>query len=110
MPSSSSRFTLPCSSPPCSPPARLHWCRGVPFTTTSYLTRSSPVSSGAARQPTAERRRLADLYQAGLLELEDLPRRATELDARRRRLETERIALLEQREALLKHRSEERPV
>jgi hypothetical protein len=67
------------------------------------LTRSSPVSSGAARQPTAERRRLADLYQAGLLELEELTRRATELDARRRRLETERIALLEQREALLKH-------
>jgi site-specific DNA recombinase len=50
-----------------------------------------------------ERRRLADLYQAGLLELEELTRRATELDARRRRLETERIALLEQREALLKH-------
>jgi len=46
-----------------------------------------------------ERRRLADLYQAGLLELEELTRRATELDARRRRLETERIALLEQREA-----------
>lgn len=49
----------------------------------------------------AERRRLADLYQAGLVELEELTRRATELDARRRRLAAERSALFDQRETLL---------
>jgi site-specific DNA recombinase len=50
----------------------------------------------------AERRRLADLYQAGLVELEELTRRATELDGRRRRLAAERSALFDQRETLLK--------
>jgi hypothetical protein len=41
----------------------------------------------------AERRRVADLYQAGLIEQHELMRRATELDGRRRTLETQRGTL-----------------
>ena len=42
----------------------------------------------------AERRRLADLYQAGLLELPDLQRRARETDERTTRLTDQRAALV----------------
>ena len=48
----------------------------------------------------AERRRLIDLYQAGLIELVDLQRRTKELDARRHDLERRRAALAEQRRDL----------
>lgn len=47
----------------------------------------------------AERRRLADLYQAGLIELVEVQRRARELDDRR-------TALAEQRQALASQRAE----
>jgi len=42
----------------------------------------------------AERRRLADLYQAGLVELPDLQRRAREIDERTTRLTDQRAALV----------------
>lgn len=45
----------------------------------------------------AERRRLADLYQAGVIENTEMTRRAAELDARRRHLDQERQALVAQR-------------
>jgi len=45
----------------------------------------------------AERHRLADLYQAGLIELIELQRRARELDDRRTALDTQRHALASQR-------------
>ena len=48
----------------------------------------------------AERRRLADLYQAGLIERADLLRRAKELEARRQALEEQRAALIAQRQEL----------
>ena len=48
----------------------------------------------------AERRRLIDLYQAGLLELPELQRRATEVEHRRRDLAERRDALTAQRDAL----------
>ena len=48
----------------------------------------------------AERRRLADLYQAGFLEREELQRRGKELEVRRRTLETQRQALIAQRQEL----------
>jgi site-specific DNA recombinase len=48
----------------------------------------------------AERRRLADLYQAGLVELNDVQRRAKELEARRRQLEDERTSLAAERREL----------
>jgi site-specific DNA recombinase len=48
----------------------------------------------------AERRRVADLYQAGLLDNAEMARRAAELDARSRRVEHERAALLAQRAEL----------
>jgi site-specific DNA recombinase len=48
----------------------------------------------------AERRRLVDLYQAGLVELPELQRRAKELDGRRRSIDQQRQALVDQREAL----------
>ena len=48
----------------------------------------------------AERRRLIDLYQAGLIELVELQRRTKELDARRHDLERRRAALAEQRREL----------
>ena len=47
-----------------------------------------------------ERRRLADLYQAGLLELPDLKRRAHELDARHNQLVAQRDTLVVQRHEL----------
>ena len=57
----------------------------------------------------AERRRLIDLYQAGLLELPELQRRATQVEHRRRDLEQRRDALTAQRQQLtrdnqLRHR------
>jgi len=50
----------------------------------------------------AERRRLVDLYQAGMIELVELQRRAKELDGRRRTLDSQRQALSEERDALAK--------
>ncbi|MGH8890311.1 MAG: recombinase family protein [Acidothermaceae bacterium] len=49
---------------------------------------------------TAERRRLADLYQAGLIELPELQRRASEITTRQHELEIKRTTLAEQRAAL----------
>ena len=48
----------------------------------------------------AENRRLVDLYQAGLIELADLQRRAADVAARHRELQTKRTSLAEQRAAL----------
>jgi site-specific DNA recombinase len=50
----------------------------------------------------AERRRLVDLYQGGLIELVELQHRAKELDARRKAIEDQRRILIEQRSALAK--------
>jgi site-specific DNA recombinase len=44
-----------------------------------------------------ERRRVADLYQAGLLQLPEVQRRAKELDARSRQIDAQRQALTDQR-------------
>ena len=49
-----------------------------------------------------ERRRLADLYQAGLIELVELQRRAKELDARRANIDMQRHTLSDQRAELAK--------
>jgi len=49
---------------------------------------------------TAERRRLADLYQAGLIDLPELQRRSTEVTARQRDLQTKRDTLASERTAL----------
>lgn len=48
----------------------------------------------------AERRRLADLYQAGLVDLPELQRRATEVDRRRGELTARRDALAAERNEL----------
>jgi len=48
----------------------------------------------------AERRRLADLYQSGLLELSDVQRRARDVDARHRSLTEQRDGLTAQRHEL----------
>ena len=51
----------------------------------------------------AERRRVADLYQANFIEQEELLRRGHELERRRRALEAQRRALIDQREQLAQH-------
>jgi site-specific DNA recombinase len=51
----------------------------------------------------AERRRLADLYQAGVIDQPELSRRAAELDARRHHHEAERRALATQQSELAQH-------
>ena len=48
----------------------------------------------------AERRRVADLYQANFIEYEELLRRGRELELRRRALDGQRQALIDQREQL----------
>jgi len=48
----------------------------------------------------AERHRLADLYQSGLIELPEMKRRAHELDGRRSKLTNQRQALAAERAAL----------
>ena len=48
----------------------------------------------------AERRRLLDLYQAGLIDLPELQRRATEVSSRRKELQHKRTSLADQRAAL----------
>ncbi len=50
-----------------------------------------------------ERRRLADLYQAGVIDQAELARRAAELDARHRSLVAERNALADQHAELAQH-------
>ena len=51
----------------------------------------------------AERRRVADLYQANFIQREELLRRGKELELRRRTLEAQRQALIAQRHALAQH-------
>lgn len=51
-------------------------------------------------EATAERRRITDLYQAGHIDMKELNRRATEVDARRGQLETEQTELTAQRHEL----------
>ena len=48
----------------------------------------------------AERRRLADLYQSGLLDLADVQRRARDIDARHQSLTEQRAGLIGQRQEL----------
>ena len=48
----------------------------------------------------AERRRLADLYQSGLIDLDDMKRRARDIDARHRSLTDQRDNLAHQRREL----------
>ena len=60
-------------------------------------------------QTAAERRRVTDLYQAGHIDMNELNRRASEVDARRCQLETEQAELTAQRHQLavgnrLRHR------
>lgn len=60
-------------------------------------------------QTTAERRRVTDLYQAGHIDMNELNRRGSEVDARHRHLETEQTELTAQRHELavgnrLRHR------
>ncbi|MGH8991162.1 MAG: recombinase family protein [Acidimicrobiia bacterium] len=47
-----------------------------------------------------ERRRLVDLYQSGLIDMAELTRRATDVDARHQQLEAERASLIERRSEL----------
>ncbi|MGH9157934.1 MAG: recombinase family protein, partial [Acidimicrobiales bacterium] len=49
----------------------------------------------------AERRRLADLYQAGLLEMVEVQRRVKDIDARHRQLSTQRDNLIAERQELV---------
>ena len=56
-----------------------------------------------AQAAQAERRRLADLYQAGVIDAAELARRAAELQSRRQRLDDERQALITQRAELTAH-------
>jgi site-specific DNA recombinase len=56
-----------------------------------------------AQAAQAERRRLADLYQAGVIETDELARGAAELESRRRHLDDERQALIAQRAKLTAH-------
>ncbi len=53
-----------------------------------------------AESADGEHRRLMDLYQAGLIELVELQRRAKELDARRQDIQRRRAALADQRREL----------
>src|SRR5439155_4311898 len=51
-------------------------------------------------QADAERRRLVDLFQTGVLQLDDLQRRVGEVDARRDRMDAQLKTLVEQRSEL----------
>ena len=66
-----------------------------PFNRQSLLDRVQ-----RATKDDAERRRLVDRYQAGLIELPELQRRAAAVAARHRDLQTTRASLAEQRAAL----------
>jgi site-specific DNA recombinase len=55
-----------------------------------------------AEAADGERRRLVDLYQAGLVELTELQRRAKELEGRRQAIDEQREPLAQQREQLAK--------
>ena len=58
------------------------------------------TAAAAAHTVDAERRRLIDLYQAGLVELPELQRRAAEVEHRRHDLALRRDALTAQRQEL----------
>ncbi|MCA1705508.1 MAG: recombinase family protein, partial [Actinobacteria bacterium] len=73
---------------------------------TAQMTRLDRRLEGAH----AERRRLADLYQAGVIDNPEMARRAQELDARRGHLEHERRTLADQHAELLNNnRLSQRP-
>jgi site-specific DNA recombinase len=55
-----------------------------------------------AESAQGEHHRLVDLYQAGMIDLVELQRRAKELDSRRQKLDTEQHALTEERDTLAK--------
>jgi site-specific DNA recombinase len=63
-----------------------------------------------AQAADAEKQRLVDLYQAGLIELPDLQRRAADLAARYRELQAKRTSLAEQRTALARGHQVQRRV
>jgi site-specific DNA recombinase len=56
-----------------------------------------------AQAAQAERRRLADLYQAGVIEAAEMARRAAELQSRRQHLDDQRQALITRRAELTAH-------
>ena len=51
-------------------------------------------------QAAAERRRITDLYQAGHIDMKELDRRASDVDARRRQLQAQQTELKAQRQQL----------
>jgi hypothetical protein len=98
--------TVPCPAPH-APTRRACWQAALgPAGLPTGADLAAPGSShcpGSARKleaTTAERRRLIDLYQAGLLELPELQRRAAEVEHRRRDLDQRRDALNTQRQEL----------
>ena len=97
--SCSTRSALRCCAPTCSPPAsRPSPCAPAPD---DELLGAELARLDRKLDAThAERRRLIDLYQAGLLKLPKLQRRATEVEHRRDDLALRRDALTTQRQEL----------
>src|SRR5690242_3803723 len=97
--SCSIRSAPPCCAPMYSPPAnRRSPC--APPTPDDELRAAEPARRDRKLDATAERRRLIDLCQAGLLELPEPQRRATQVEHRRRDLDQRRDALTTQRQEL----------
>ena len=72
--------------PSCSVPARPRW-QPAPVPDDELLAAQLARLERRHDGEQAERRRLADLYQAGVIEHAEMARRAAELDARRRHLD-----------------------
>src|SRR5207245_6937541 len=76
-------------------------CR-APVTDDELLARQLEGLERKLQQAEQERRRLLDVYQAGLVDLSELERRVAEVEACRLRLRGERESMLSQRVELAK--------
>jgi site-specific DNA recombinase len=76
-------------------------CR-APVTDDDLLARQLEGLERKLQQAEQERRRLLDVYQAGLVDLAELERRVAEVETRRLRLRGERESMLSQRVELAK--------
>ena len=96
--SSSTRSAPRCCDPTCSSPANKPSPSRTPAPDDELLAAELARLDRKIDAADAERRRLVDLYQAGLVELPELQRRAAEVEHRRRDLTERRDALTTQRQ------------
>ena len=97
MSSSSARSAPPCSTPPCCWPASRPSPSHAPTPDDQLLAAELARLDRKLEAARGEHRRLIDLYQAGLIDMPELQRRAAAITARQRELQDKRASLAAER-------------